>query len=62
MYYEVDDIPVMVDVDPVTFEMFAVNDLGNPWSPLKAAAEGRLITKAEFNKLKAIRKVELGLN
>ena len=58
-YFEVEDIPVKVDIDPNTNEMFGLNDLGNPYPPLKANTEGKPITKAEFDQLKQARQKSL---
>jgi len=39
-YYAVDDIFVIIDYDPKTDEVFALNHLGNPYSVHKPLVEG----------------------
>ncbi len=48
-YYDVDDIPVKVDYDPIKDEVFAINWANMQWSPLKASTEGQEIDEQTFN-------------
>jgi len=49
-YYAVDDAYVIIDYDPKTDEVFALNHLGNPYSVHKPLVDGYPITKEEFDK------------
>ena len=59
MYYIVDDIPVMLYVDPKDGLVYAVNDLGNPWDMKKAMIEGTQINKKRYDEECEARKAYL---
>jgi hypothetical protein len=56
-YYAVGDAYVIVDYDPKTDEVFALNHLGIPYPVQKPLIDGYPISKEEFDKgVKEIRK------
>lgn len=49
-YYIVGDVYVMVDLDPKTNEVYAINQLGKPYPVYKPLYEGNQISKEEYTK------------
>lgn len=60
-YFDVDDIPVKLYLNPKDNKVYAVNDLGNPADMGKAIVEGRKISRAEFIRFAKARAIELGI-
>lgn len=49
-YFIVDgDIPVKIDINARTKEVFAINSFGNPYSPIKALCEGVEVSFKQFD-------------
>lgn len=47
-FFDVDDIPVKVDIDSKSNEIFAINWAGHTYPPMKTTAEGREIDEKTF--------------
>lgn len=48
-FYEVDDIPVCIELDPATNEVSAKNWAGHSKAPLQVRTEGRKIDEKTFH-------------